>query len=91
MTKCGSLIFGGMLFLGAGTGAADAQQWLLNSSASHFYMQTVKANSIFENHRGDILQSASMKARIAPVALRAPRLRAGPGPGCNSCSNRVPG
>jgi OmpA-OmpF porin, OOP family len=32
-------------------GSAQAQEWLLNSNASQFYMQTVKANSIFEVHR----------------------------------------
>jgi outer membrane protein OmpA-like peptidoglycan-associated protein len=32
-------------------GSAQAQEWLLNSSASQFYMQTVKANSVFEVHR----------------------------------------
>jgi OmpA-OmpF porin, OOP family len=31
-------------------GSADAQEWLLNAGASRFYMQTVKANSIFEVH-----------------------------------------
>lgn len=32
-------------------GGAQAQEWLLNSNASQFYMQTVKANSVFEVHR----------------------------------------
>jgi outer membrane protein OmpA-like peptidoglycan-associated protein len=32
-------------------GSAQAQEWLLNSNASQFYMQTVKANSVFEVHR----------------------------------------
>jgi OmpA-OmpF porin, OOP family len=32
-------------------GSAHAQDWLLNSGASRFYMQTVKANSIFEVHQ----------------------------------------
>jgi OmpA-OmpF porin, OOP family len=34
-----------------GIGGAHAQEWLLNSGASRFYMQTVKANSIFEIHQ----------------------------------------
>jgi OmpA-OmpF porin, OOP family len=51
MARCGAWIFGGVVLLAAGTSGADAQQWLLNSGASHFYMQTVKANSIFENHQ----------------------------------------
>jgi outer membrane protein OmpA-like peptidoglycan-associated protein/polyisoprenoid-binding protein YceI len=32
-------------------GSAHAQEWLLNSGASRFQMQTVKANSIFEVHQ----------------------------------------
>ena len=32
-------------------GGVQAQEWLLNSGASRFYMQTVKANSIFEIHQ----------------------------------------
>jgi OmpA-OmpF porin, OOP family len=32
-------------------GPAAAQEWLLNAGASHFYMQTVKANAIFEIHQ----------------------------------------
>src|SRR6516165_791934 len=32
-------------------GSAAAQEWLLNAGASHFYMQTVKANAIFEIHQ----------------------------------------
>src|SRR5262245_17479435 len=40
------------LVLAAGyVGGADAQEWLLNSSASRFHMQTLKANSIFEVHQ----------------------------------------
>jgi OOP family OmpA-OmpF porin len=32
-------------------GSAHAQEWLLNSGASRFHMQTLKANSIFEVHQ----------------------------------------
>ena len=32
-------------------GSAQAQEWLLNAGASRFYMQTAKANSIFEVHQ----------------------------------------
>jgi OOP family OmpA-OmpF porin len=32
-------------------GGAHAQEWLLNASASRFYMQTLKANAIFEVHQ----------------------------------------
>lgn len=35
----------------AGLGNARAQEWLLNSGASHFYMQTAKAESIVETHQ----------------------------------------
>jgi OOP family OmpA-OmpF porin len=34
-----------------GTQSARAQEWLLNSAASHFYTQTAKANAIIETHR----------------------------------------
>jgi OmpA-OmpF porin, OOP family len=56
-------------------GGARAQEWLLNSGASHFYMQTVKANSIFEVHQftgldGSISNSgdASVKIDLTSVA-----------------------
>jgi outer membrane protein OmpA-like peptidoglycan-associated protein len=50
-------------------GGAQAQEWLLNSSASQFYMQTVKANSIFEVHRftgldGTIASNGDANIRI---------------------------
>jgi outer membrane protein OmpA-like peptidoglycan-associated protein len=50
-------------------GSAQAQEWLLNSSASQFYMQTVKANSIFEVHRftgldGTITSSGDANIKI---------------------------
>jgi outer membrane protein OmpA-like peptidoglycan-associated protein len=35
----------------AGLGSAQAQEWLLNSGASHFYMQTAKAESVVEIHQ----------------------------------------
>jgi OOP family OmpA-OmpF porin len=54
---------------------ARAQEWLLNAAASHFYMQTVKANSIFEIHQftgldGTISASgdASVKVDLTSVA-----------------------
>ncbi len=56
-------------------GGARAQEWLLNSGASHFYMQTVKANSIFEVHQftgldGSITSSgdATVKIDLTSVA-----------------------
>ena len=33
------------------TGSARAQDWLLNASASRFYMQTAKANAVIETHQ----------------------------------------
>ena len=69
MTQWGSWIFGGVLFLAAGTGGANAQQWLLNSSASHFYMQTVKANSIFENHQFKTLDGTISPEGAATVKI----------------------
>jgi outer membrane protein OmpA-like peptidoglycan-associated protein len=35
----------------AGLGNARAQEWLLNAGASHFYMNTAKAESIVETHQ----------------------------------------
>jgi len=86
MIQCGSWIFGGVLFLAAGTGGANAQQWLLNSSASHFYMQTVKANSIFENHQfktldgtispdGDATVKIDLTSVISGIDVRDVRMR----------------
>jgi OOP family OmpA-OmpF porin len=34
-----------------GPSDATAQEWLLNAAASHFYMQTAKANAIMETHQ----------------------------------------
>ena len=50
-------------------GSAQAQEWLLNSGASRFYMQTVKANSIFEIHQftgldGSISNSGDASVKI---------------------------
>jgi OOP family OmpA-OmpF porin len=56
-------------------GSAHAQEWLLNSGASRFQMQTVKANSIFEVHQftgldGSITDSgdATVKIDLTSVA-----------------------
>ena len=40
-----------LIFGLCGATPAAAQQWLLNADASHFHMQTAKANSIIETHR----------------------------------------
>ena len=52
-----------------GLGSAQAQEWLLNSGASRFYMQTVKANSVFEVHQftgldGSISNSGDANVKI---------------------------
>jgi len=44
-------MFAVVVALAAGGAGAQAQQWLLNSDASHFYMQTAKANASLEIHR----------------------------------------
>jgi OOP family OmpA-OmpF porin len=56
-------------------GSAHAQEWLLNSGASRFQMQTVKAKSIFEVHQftgldGSITDSgdATVKIDLTSVA-----------------------
>jgi OmpA-OmpF porin, OOP family len=53
----------------AGAQEARAQEWLLNSSASHFYMQTVKANSIFEVHQFTGLDGSISKDGDATVKI----------------------
>src|SRR5580692_2578053 len=40
-----------LAFVSAGLGSARAQEWVLNAGASHFYMQTAKAESIVETHQ----------------------------------------
>jgi OmpA-OmpF porin, OOP family len=45
------------------------QEWLLNSSESHFYMQTVKANSIFEVHQFTGLDGSISKDGDATVKI----------------------
>ena len=40
-----------LAFVSAGLGGARAQEWLLNAGASHFYMNTAKAESIVETHQ----------------------------------------
>jgi OmpA-OmpF porin, OOP family len=45
-------------FVAAGLGSASAQQWVLNGAASHFYMQTDKAEKIIEIHQFTGLEGA---------------------------------
>ena len=46
-----------------------AQAWLLDASASHFYMETVKANSIFEVHQFTGLDGSISKDGDASVKI----------------------
>jgi outer membrane protein OmpA-like peptidoglycan-associated protein len=53
----------------AGLGSARAQDWLLNASASHFYMQTAKANAIIETHQFTGLEGHISNAGDASVKI----------------------
>jgi OmpA-OmpF porin, OOP family len=67
-----ALVHGAIVTLAAPmawTGCAGAQEWLLNASASHFYMQTVKANSIFEVHQFTGLEGSVSKDGDAKVKI----------------------
>jgi len=62
--------------LGA-TSAANAQQdWLLNASASHFYMQTAKNNAIIENQRftgldGSVSRNGDATLKIDLISVKS--------------------
>src|SRR5579862_4750789 len=56
-------------FAFAGLGSAHAQQWVLNGSASHFYMQTAKAESIVEIHQFSGLQGTISNTGDADVKI----------------------
>jgi OmpA-OmpF porin, OOP family len=61
-----------VLILAAATlciGCAHAQEWLLNSAASHFYMETEKANAIFEVHQFSGLEGGITKEGDASVKI----------------------
>jgi OmpA-OmpF porin, OOP family len=61
-----------VLILAAATaciGCAHAQEWLLNASASHFYMETEKANAIFEVHQFSGLEGGISKEGDASVKI----------------------
>jgi OmpA-OmpF porin, OOP family len=69
-----------------GAQEARAQEWLLNSSESHLYMQTVKANSIFEVHQftgldgsvskdGDVTVKIDLTSVSSGIDLRDVRMR----------------
>ncbi len=53
----------------AGLGSAKAQEWRLDSGASHFYMQTAKANSIVEVHQFTALQGSVSPDGDAKVTI----------------------
>lgn len=54
LTRVGILL----AVLAFGLGSSQAQEWRLDSGASHFYMQTAKANSIVEIHQFTGLQGS---------------------------------
>ena len=56
-------------FVGSGLGAARAQDWLLNAKASHFYMQTAKAEFVVEVHQFSGIQGSISKAGDAKVTI----------------------
>ena len=67
-------------------GSADAQDWLLNSGASRFHMQTLKANSVFEVHQftgldgsvsnnGDAIVKIDLTSVASGVDVRDVRMR----------------
>jgi outer membrane protein OmpA-like peptidoglycan-associated protein len=58
-----------LLALAATPGGAQAQEWLLNASASRFYMQTLKANAIFEVHQFTGLDGTVSKDGDASVKI----------------------
>jgi OmpA-OmpF porin, OOP family len=58
-----------LAFVFAGFNTARAQEWLLNSSASHFYMQTAKAAAIMETHQFTGLEGRVSKDGDASVKI----------------------
>jgi OmpA-OmpF porin, OOP family len=75
-----------LAIVAGGLGGVHAQEWLLNSGASHFYMQTVKANSIFEIHQftgldgsissgGDAIVKIDLTSVASGVDVRDVRMR----------------
>src|SRR4051812_4681518 len=52
-----------------GTGTAAAQEWLFNSGASHFYMETAKANAIIETQQFTGLDGSISKDGDAIVKI----------------------
>jgi OmpA-OmpF porin, OOP family len=55
--------------IAAGFSSARAQEWRLDSGASHFYMQTAKANSIVEVHQFTALQGLVSSNGDAKVTI----------------------
>jgi outer membrane protein OmpA-like peptidoglycan-associated protein len=58
-----------VVFVAAGLGSAQAQDWLLNAGASHFFMQTAKANAIIETHQFTGLEGSISKNGDASVKI----------------------
>jgi hypothetical protein len=66
-----------VMLLAASAGAASAQQdWLLNASASHFYMQTAKNNSTVETHQfsgldGGVTKDGDATLKIDLISVKS--------------------
>jgi OOP family OmpA-OmpF porin len=58
-----------LAFVFVGLGSARAQDWLLNASASHFYMQTAKAGTVIEIHQFTGLDGKVSKNGDASVKI----------------------
>src|SRR5271168_2976903 len=56
-------------FVAAALGSARAQDWLLDARASHFYMETAKAESIVETHQFSGLDGSISSNGDAKVAI----------------------
>lgn len=61
----------------AAVSGARAQDWLLNASASHFYMQTAKANAVIETHEFTGLEGSVSKSGDATVKIDLTSVKSG--------------
>jgi outer membrane protein OmpA-like peptidoglycan-associated protein len=65
-----------VVLFATGTGIASAQEWLLNSSASHFYMETAKANAIIETQQftgldGSVSRDGDATVKIDLISVKS--------------------
>jgi OOP family OmpA-OmpF porin len=86
MTKLSGRVALLLAVLAFAPGSAQAQEWLLNASASRFYMQTLKASSVFEVHQftgldgtvnkdGDAAVKIDLTSVLSGVDVRDVRMR----------------